>query len=165
MSLTLLKTPPKAICNGGPIKLTKSWGKSLLNRMGFVKRRASTSAKVSLSNFNDLKAQFLFDIMINVRMDEIPHQLIIYWDQTAISYVPSGLDHGQWRNLVHSEKKFLLMMTKDRSQQSLLGCLLVIFFLHSSFIKGQQIVVFQMCPFHANGMSPVHPIIDPMNSQ
>ena len=68
----------------------KSWGKSLLNRMGFVKWRASTSAKVSLSNFNDLKAQFLFDIMINVRMDEIPDQLIINWDQTAINYVPSG---------------------------------------------------------------------------
>ena len=58
--------------------------------MGFVKRRASTIAKVSLSNFNDLKAQFLFDIMINVRMDEIPDQLIINWDQTAINYVPSG---------------------------------------------------------------------------
>ena len=56
--------------------------------MGFVKRRASTSAKVSLSN--DLKAQFLFDIMINVRMEEIPDQLIINWDQTAINYVPSG---------------------------------------------------------------------------
>ena len=77
-------------CNGGPIKLTKSWGKNLLNRMGFVKRRASTSAKVSLSNLNDLKAQFLFDIRINIRMDEIPDQLIINWDQTAINYVPSG---------------------------------------------------------------------------
>ena len=77
-------------CNGGPIELTKSWGKSLLNQMGFVKRRASTSAKVSLSNFNDPKAQFLFDIMINIRMDEIPDQLIINWDQTAINYVPSG---------------------------------------------------------------------------
>ena len=65
-------------------------GKSLLNQMGFIKRRTSTSAKVSSSNFNDLIAQFLFDIMINVRMDEIPDQLIINWDQTAINYVLSG---------------------------------------------------------------------------
>ena len=31
--------------NGGHIVLTKAWGKSILHRMGFVKRRASTKVK------------------------------------------------------------------------------------------------------------------------
>ena len=48
--------------NGGHISLTKDWGKNLLHRMGFVKRRASTKAKVSVTDFEEIKAQFLLDI-------------------------------------------------------------------------------------------------------
>ena len=47
--------------NGGYITITKDWAKSLLHRMGFVKRRASTSAKVTPDAFDEHKAQFLFD--------------------------------------------------------------------------------------------------------
>ena len=42
-------------CNGGGISLTKDWAKSLLHRMGMVKRRASTKAKVSVDEFEKLK--------------------------------------------------------------------------------------------------------------
>ena len=49
-------------CNGGHIVLSKPWVKSLMERMGLVKRRASTKAKVSLPEFDRLKAQFLFDV-------------------------------------------------------------------------------------------------------
>ena len=38
-------------CNGGHIILTKSWAKSFLLRLGFVKRRVSTKAKVNRSRF------------------------------------------------------------------------------------------------------------------
>ena len=41
--------------NGGHIFLTKDWAKSLLRRMGLVKRRASTKSKVSVENFKELK--------------------------------------------------------------------------------------------------------------
>ena len=75
-------------CNGGHITLTKHWGKHLLHRMGFVKRKASTKSKITIQNFKDIKAQFLFDIKVAVEMDEIPHDLIINWDQTGIHYVP-----------------------------------------------------------------------------
>ena len=75
-------------CNGGPISLTKHWAKYLLHRMGFVKRRASTKAKLSASNFEELKTQFLFDIKVIIEMEEIPGDLVINWDQTGIHYVP-----------------------------------------------------------------------------
>ena len=45
--------------NGGHIVLTKSWGKCLLKRMGFVKRRVSTSAKISVTSFEEMKGQYL----------------------------------------------------------------------------------------------------------
>ena len=75
-------------CNGGPISLTKHWAKYLLHRMGFVKRRASTKAKLSASNFEELKTQFLFDIKVIIEMEQIPGDLVINWDQTGIHYVP-----------------------------------------------------------------------------
>ena len=75
-------------CNGGHISLTKTWAKYLMHRMGFVKRRASTKAKVSVSDFEALKAQFIYDIQVVVEMEDIPGELVVNWDQTGIHYVP-----------------------------------------------------------------------------
>ena len=58
--------------------------------MGFVKCRASTKAKITVPNFEEVKAQFLFDIEVLVEMDKNPFDLIINWDQTGIHYVPVG---------------------------------------------------------------------------
>ena len=74
--------------NGGHLCLTKDWAKYLLKRMNFVKRHSSSAAKVSVDNFDQLKSQFIFDIQSIVEMEEIPSDLIINWDQTAIKYVP-----------------------------------------------------------------------------
>ena len=76
--------------NGGHILLTKNWGESILRRMGFVKRGASTKAKVSIENFEEIKAQILLDIKAVVEMEDIPFDLIVNWDQTGIHYVPVG---------------------------------------------------------------------------
>ena len=59
-----------------------------MHRMGFVKRRASTKAKVSVSDFEALKAQFIYDFQVVVEMEEIPVELVVNWDQTGIHYVP-----------------------------------------------------------------------------
>ena len=75
--------------NGGHIALTKSWGKSLLKRMGFV-RRVSTSAKISVTNFEKKRRQYLDDIKVNVELDEIPEEMIVNFDQTEIHYLPTG---------------------------------------------------------------------------
>ena len=75
-------------CNGGPILLTKSWVKSLLQRMGFVKRRACSKGKVSVENFQVRKEQFLFDVKVIIEMEDISTDLVINWDQTGIHYVP-----------------------------------------------------------------------------
>ena len=74
--------------NGGSLELTKNWAKSILYRMGFVKRRGNTKAKVSVLHFEALKTQFLFDIKAVVEMQEIPPELIINWEQTGIKTVP-----------------------------------------------------------------------------
>ena len=79
-------------CNGGPIVLTKSWAKSLLQRMGSIKQRASSKGKVSAAIFQLLKEQFLFDIETIIEMiidmEDIPADLVLNWDQTGIHYIP-----------------------------------------------------------------------------
>ncbi len=64
----------------------KSWRKHLLERLR--KRRASTKATTNIDDFQDAKDQFLCDVKVVVEMEEIPHDLIINWDQTGIHYIP-----------------------------------------------------------------------------
>ena len=74
--------------NGGHILLTKHWAQYLMERMGYVKRKATTKAKITVENLAALKEQFLLDIRGLVEMEEIPPDLILNWDQTAVNYVP-----------------------------------------------------------------------------
>ena len=76
--------------NGGHIEITKSWARSILDRMGYVKRKCSNAGKVSPAHFVEIKDVFLADIQAVVLMNEIPDELIVNWDQTGIQLVPTG---------------------------------------------------------------------------
>ena len=81
-------------CNGGHVVLQKSWAKYLLNKMDFVKRKATTKKpKFMVSKFEELKDQFLMDIKAIASMEDIPNDMIVNWDQTAINifHCPTGL--------------------------------------------------------------------------
>ena len=73
---------------GIKVKLMDDWAKSLLKRMGYVKRKACSKAKVDVERYEQLKDEFLLEIKVIVNMDEIPPELIINFDQTALNYVP-----------------------------------------------------------------------------
>ena len=76
-------------CNGGYVVLRKSWAKYLLGKMNFVKRKATTKKpKFSVLHFEELKSQYLMDIKAIVTMQDIPDDMIVNWDQTAIKYIP-----------------------------------------------------------------------------
>ena len=75
--------------HGGHIDLTKSWAQSLLRRMGFVKRKCSTSGKISIARFDECKEIFLADVAAEVLINDIPESLILNWDQTGLSIVPT----------------------------------------------------------------------------
>lgn len=98
-------------CNGGHLVLGKPWAKNLLTRMGYVKRRGSTAAKVSVKNFEQLKEQFLIDIKVVVEVEEIPADLIINWDQTGINYVPTP-----WTMEREGTKRVEIVAADDRRQ-------------------------------------------------
>ena len=59
--------------------------------MKFVKRKVTTAkSKHSKVDLVELKRQFLEDVVTTVKMDEIPVQMILDWDQTAVKIVPSS---------------------------------------------------------------------------
>ena len=70
------------------ITLTKAWAKYLLNRMGFVKRKATTKAKVNVEHFEEVRQNFLLEIKNVITTDEIPLEMVINFDQTGINYIP-----------------------------------------------------------------------------
>ena len=76
-------------CNGGYVVLKKSWAKYLLGKMNFVKRKATTKKpKFTVSDFEELKSQYLMDIKAIVTMQDVPDDMVVNWDQTAIKYIP-----------------------------------------------------------------------------
>ena len=86
--IVMNKNPDLLSSNGaGGIKLASDWAKSLLNMMGYVKRKACSKAKVDVAQFQQLK-DFLLEIKTIVSMDEIPPELVINFDQTGLNYVP-----------------------------------------------------------------------------
>ena len=76
--------------NGGPINVNKEVARRLLSRMQFVKRKGTTKAKVSPSDFQVLKSQFLDDIRTDIMFEGIPARLVLNWDDTGLNYVPSS---------------------------------------------------------------------------
>ena len=99
-------------CNGRHLVLGKPWAKSLLSHMGYVKRRGSTAAKVTVENFQQLREQFLIDIKAVVEVEEIPTDLIINWDQTGINYVSTNT----WTMEKEGTKRVEIIAADDRRQ-------------------------------------------------
>lgn len=56
--------------------------------MNYVKWHESSTARVSVENFTQVKAQFLFDVQSVIKMKGILSALIVNWGQTANKCIP-----------------------------------------------------------------------------
>lgn len=74
--------------NGGHLELSTHWAKGRLRKLGFSKRRVTTKASLTSVDFEERKAQFVFDAQAIIELEEIPDDLVVNWDQTGIHYVP-----------------------------------------------------------------------------
>ena len=104
--------------NGGPITIASNWTKSFLSRMNFVKRRGSSTAMVTVTNFEAVKEQFLIDVNAVVEIEDIPPELILNWDQTAISIVPGST----WTMEAKGSKRVEIMGVGDKQQITAVFC-------------------------------------------
>ena len=61
----------------------------MLAKINLVKWKTTTEKpKVTVSNFEELRSQYLMNIKAVVTMEEIPDDMVLNWDQTAIKYIP-----------------------------------------------------------------------------
>ena len=105
--------------NGGHVLLTRYWAHSLLKRMKFVQRKATTSlSKMTDTNFKECKRSFLNDIVTTIAMEEIPGELVLNWDQTGIKLVPSST----WTMERKGERRVEMMGVNDKRQITAIFC-------------------------------------------
>ena len=104
--------------NGGKIKLTNEWAKNVLKRMGLVKRKACSKAKFDSEHFENLKENFLREIKSVVTIDEIPDELILNFDQTALNYVPVT----PWTMEEEGAKRVEVIAKDDKKQITAVFC-------------------------------------------
>ena len=67
---------------------------------------------MSVLCFNELRDVFLKDIQAEVVMNDIPKDLIVNWDQTAIQLVPTG----DWMMNEAKAKKVVIANSDDKRQ-------------------------------------------------
>ena len=107
---------PSLLVGDGKVELTKDWAKYLLSRMGFVKRKATTKAKVDVKEFEEIKKLFLLDAKNVVQLDEICEDMIVNWDQTGVNYVPTS----SWTMEEEGSKRIELIGKDDKRQITVL---------------------------------------------
>jgi len=108
------------------LNLTQGWAKQVLRRMGFTKRRANSKAKITPQNFEEIKRLFLIEIKSVVVMEEIPPELVINWDHTAMKIVPSS----NWTMEKKGTKRVEIAAVDDKRQiTAVLACTLTGIFL------------------------------------
>ncbi len=104
---------------GGPIYLQKEWARSVLQRMGFSKRRATSTSKVKPTDLEKLKQNYLINIYSIVKMEDIHDSLIINWDQTSMKIVPTS----SWTMEKKGTKRVEIAATDDKRQiTGVFGC-------------------------------------------
>ena len=101
------------------MQLNRQWSQSLLQRMNFVQRKATTAkSKETKADFAERKSSLLADMAATVTMEEIPPELILNWDQTRIKIVPCST----WTMNQHGAKRVEMFGTYGKRQITAVFC-------------------------------------------
>ena len=76
--------------HGGSVNITKSWAKSLLNRIGWVKRNGTKAASKVPANLKEIKEDFLKRVATTVTEYSIPPSMVVNFDETGVTIVPTS---------------------------------------------------------------------------
>ena len=101
-----------------PSILTTTWAKSLLQRMGYVKRKGCSVKKLQVNDYEAVRQQFLTDIEAVVTLEDIPSQLVLNWDHTGVNIVPSS----SWTMEQRGKKHVEVIALDDKRQITAVIC-------------------------------------------
>lgn len=100
---------------GGHMEITKHLARSIMRRMGFVKRKGTKAVKTLPSDFDDIKCEFVKKVNNVVCEYFVLDSLIINWDQTGCQLVPGG----EWTMEEKGSKQVTVAGIDDKRQITL----------------------------------------------
>ena len=65
--------------------LKKTWAESVLNRLGYTRRKGTKAARTKPKDFDKTKQEYIDRIEKCVEEHNIPDDLIFNWDQTGVN--------------------------------------------------------------------------------
>ena len=86
--------------------------------MGFTMRKRCSTKKLVVHNFEELQEQFLNNINTVAIMEDIPDELMLNWDHTAISIVPVS----SWTMSQKGEQQVEMAGLNDKQQITAVLC-------------------------------------------
>ena len=117
--ITMKYEKEKLVEFGGHVKLGHTWAESLLARMKFVQRKASTAkSKQSTADFEQLKSEFLRNVPTIVFMEDIKPDLIFNWVQTGVKIV----QYSSWTFEKKGSKRVEISGLEDKRQITAVLC-------------------------------------------
>ena len=103
------------------MQLDKAWARSIMDRMGFTKRKGTKGVKNRPDDLAEVSGKFFRRIGRRVRKYNTPDELIINWDQTGVDVVPAN----KWTMHGRGEKQIPIKGIDDKRQYTvLLACTL-----------------------------------------
>ena len=102
--------------HGGHIDLDKSWAKSFLTRLGYVKRKGTRTACKILPDFPEVKASFLNKVAEAVSTFHILPTMVVNCDQTGSKMVPVN----PWSLAAEGSKQVAIVGLYDKREITVL---------------------------------------------
>jgi len=78
-------------------------------RLDFQRERITTKASLIYVDFEEQKAQFVFDAQAIIELEEIPDDLVVNWDQT-------GIPASDWTMEKTGAKRVAIAEANDKRQ-------------------------------------------------
>lgn len=98
--------------NGGHVNISRDLAYRIQKRMNLAKRRGSTSAKITVNDFEEKKEKFISQVKTLINTHNIPEDLIINFDHTGINILPIS----NWTMEVKGTKKVKIVGMDDKRQ-------------------------------------------------
>ena len=100
--------------------LGRKWAESLLNHMGYVKRKGTKEARKILADFDEIKSEFLNRVSNACQEDSVTdNRMIINFDQTGTKFVPTS----EWTMESQGSKQVPIKGNEDKREMTvLLSC-------------------------------------------
>ena len=90
LGMLLHNNPSSLYQFGGNVKLSSDWAKKWLKRRGWVKRKATTGHRHPPDDYQQQKDAFLRRVNNTILTHNIPSHLVINFDQTGLSLLPTS---------------------------------------------------------------------------